>query len=103
MIEQNYGGYNGFWEFLKERRNDNCLMGCSIKGNGKEGEVVIDGKTCGLIMNHAYSLNDVIEFPDRFDKNKKKMIKLLRLRNPWGNSEWKFAWSDNSKEREQYK
>jgi len=28
---------------LKERKNENCLMGCSIKGNGKEGELIIDG------------------------------------------------------------
>lgn len=63
---------------------------------------MIEGKTCGLIMNHAYSINDIIEFPDRFDKSKKNMIKLLRLRNPWGKSEWKFAWSDKSKEKQMY-
>ena len=37
MIEQHYGGEHGFWNFILERDNDNCLMGCSVKGNGKEG------------------------------------------------------------------
>lgn len=37
-----------FWTFLLDRKNDNCLMGCSIKGNGKNGPQVIDGKETGL-------------------------------------------------------
>ena len=65
-------------------------MGCSIKGNGKEGELIIDGKPCGLILNHAYGLNDIFEIKDPKTGDK---FKLLRLRNPWGNSEWKGAWS----------
>ena len=36
MIDQHYGGSAGFWNFLKERDNDNCLLGCSIKVYGKE-------------------------------------------------------------------
>ena len=103
MIEQHYGGSKGFWDFLKERDNDNCLMGCSIKGYGKEGQLMIEGKPCGLILNHAYSLNDIIEFKDRFDKTGQNTITLLRLRNPWGKSEWKNAWSDKSEERQKYK
>lgn len=102
QIEQSYGGAEGLWKFILDRDNDNCLMGCSIKGNGKEGELQIEGKSCGLILNHAYSISDVVEFPDRFDQSGKKTVRLLRLRNPWGKSEWKFAWSDKSKEREQY-
>jgi len=43
MIEQNYGGEKGFWDFLLARKQDSCLMGCSIKGNGKEGPQVVDG------------------------------------------------------------
>jgi len=31
-IKANYGGEDGFWKFLVERDQDNCLMGCSIKG-----------------------------------------------------------------------
>jgi len=70
---------------------------------GKEGELILDGAPCGLILNHAYSLNDVITFKDSFDETGEKMIKLLRLRNPWGNTEWKNAWSDKSEEKKKYK
>jgi len=83
-----------------DRDNDNCLMGCSIKGNGKEGELIIDGKPCGLILNHAYGLNDIFEIQD---PTTKETFKILRLRNPWGKSEWKGAWSGNSEECKKYK
>jgi hypothetical protein len=39
-------------------------MGCSINGNGKGGELIIDGKPCGLILNHAYGISDIIHFED---------------------------------------
>jgi len=84
-----------------ERDNENCLLGCSIKGNGKEGPLVIDGKNSGLILNHAYSLNDIIELDDPFNKGQK--LRLLRLRNPWGKSEWLGAWSQKSEEIKKYK
>lgn len=65
-----------------ERKKDNCLMGCSIKGNGKEGAQVVDGIPTGLILNHAYSLLNVMEIDNLKDKN--DPIRLLILRNPWG-------------------
>jgi len=101
MIEQYYGGENGFWDFLLARDSDGCLLGCSIKGNGKEGPLVIDGQPTGLILNHAYGINDVMELEDPNDKNNK--LRLLRLRNPWGNSEWLGAWSGDSPEVKKYK
>jgi hypothetical protein len=78
------------------RDGDGCLLGCSIKGNGKEGPQVVEGKPTGLILNHAYGINDVMELDDPHKRGEK--IRLLRLRNPWGNSEWNGAWSDKSKE-----
>jgi len=38
---------------------------------------------------------------DPYDKT--KPIRLVQLRNPWGNSEWTGAWSDGSIEMERYK
>ena len=76
-------------------------MGCSIKSEGN-GALIIDGKDSGLIQNHAYGLNDVMELNDPFAKAKGTTIRLLRLRNPWGNSEWLGAWSSNSPEMDKY-
>jgi hypothetical protein len=42
MIE-NYGkDKEGFWEFLRDRMLQGCLLGCSIKSE-KNGAQVVDG------------------------------------------------------------
>ena len=43
----------------------------------------------GIVLGHAYSILDVAVI----DGNK-----LIQMRNPWGETEWTGAWSDNSKE-----
>jgi len=103
MIEQYYGGEKGFWDFLMQRKSDMCLLGCSIKGNGKEGQLILDGTPTGLILNHAYGINDIMELQDPFDKTGKTPLRMLRLRNPWGNSEWTGAWSGESAEMKKYR
>ena len=77
-------------------------MGCNINGNGKSGPHVIDNEPSGLILNHAYGISDIIEFTDPYEKFTQKKIRLLRLRNPWGKSEFNGAWSDNSDEMVKY-
>jgi len=99
-VEQNYGGSEGLWQLLKDRDNEGCLMGCSIKGD-TGGPLVLNGKDSGLLKNHAYSLNDILEINDPF--NEGQTVRLLRLRNPWGKSEWKGAWSGESKEMQKYR
>lgn len=91
----------GFWKFLEERKLDKCLMGCSIKGYGKAGELIIDGAPTGLILNHAYAIQDVIPLPDPFDPE--RPLRLLRVRNPWGNTEWKGEWAEGSPSFLKYK
>ena len=76
-----------------ERYRDRCIMGCSVKGNGKSGELILDGHPTGLMLNHAYSLLHVWEVSNQ---------RVVVLRNPWGQGEWKGAWSDGSKEYLKY-
>eukprot|EP00397_Hematodinium_sp_SG-2012_P015242 GEMP01015518.1.p1 GENE.GEMP01015518.1~~GEMP01015518.1.p1 ORF type:complete len:652 (+),score=147.83 GEMP01015518.1:91-2046(+) len=59
------------------------LMSASIGGDEVEFE-----RTDGLVERHAYTVIQVIEIEDQ---------RLLKLRNPWGNSkEWNGSWSDES-------
>ncbi len=47
----------------------------------------------GVISGHAYSLISVKEFEVNGET-----IRLLVLRNPWGEGEWTGAWSDKAPE-----
>ena len=75
-------------------------MGCSII-SAKNGAQIVEGAPTGLINNHAYGLENIIEIEDPWDK--KVPIKLIQLRSPWGLTEWTGAWSDGSPEIMKYK
>ncbi|CAK9029372.1 Calpain-type cysteine protease DEK1 (Phytocalpain DEK1) (Protein DEFECTIVE KERNEL 1) (ZmDEK1) [Durusdinium trenchii] len=47
--------------------------------------------TVGIVENHAYAILGIFE--TRF---RGRALKLLKIRNPWGNFEWKGDWSDAS-------
>ncbi|XP_053140905.1 calpain-3 isoform X2 [Hemicordylus capensis] len=47
----------------------------------------------GLVSGHAYSVTALEEITFKREK-----LKLVRLRNPWGQVEWNGAWSDSSDE-----
>ncbi|KAM9811890.1 calpain-5a [Syngnathus typhle] len=55
----------------------------------------------GLVKGHAYAVTDVRRvrlghgFLAFFKSNK---LEMIRLRNPWGRSEWSGPWSDSSEE-----
>ena len=56
---------------------------------GEREEVQEDG----LVRKHAYSVLSVHEF-----MHLETIQKLVRLRNPWGKTEWKLEWADGTKE-----
>jgi len=86
------------WNNLKRYIEEGCLMGCSIQaGRGEtEHELVIDGERMGVLKGHAYSIIDVFELPAHESQNYHKSHRLLRIRNPWGNKEWRGKWSEES-------
>ena len=67
-------------------------MGCSVVGD-VERQIVIDGFKTGIMTGHAYGIIDVFEI-----ESSVKVHRLLRIRNPWGEMEWKGKWSDFSEE-----
>ena len=49
-------------------------------------------KKIGIVSNHAYSLLDV--YPCVYTLSGK--LTLVKLRNPWGNTEWQGDWNFSS-------
>eukprot|EP00037_Helgoeca_nana_P024456 m.259936 g.259936 ORF g.259936 m.259936 type:complete len:514 (+) comp26643_c0_seq19:30-1571(+) len=75
-----------------------------VIGAGTTGED--QGKsnsTSGLVRGHAYSVLDARKFQDSKEGSNKETLRLVKLRNPWGKFEWEGAWSDGSKEWQEYK
>lgn len=84
-----------------EQRN---LMGCSAQG-ATEGAIRVDGENTGVLSGHAYCLNGVTEIDNNGDPQYIKdrngqpaKHRLLRIRNPWGHTEYQQKWSDYSEE-----
>lgn len=79
------------WEVIIKSRKHKSLIGASIAPNPRVREARMSN---GLVMGHAYTVTKIacIELGYR-------EIKLIRLRNPWGNEvEWKGSFSDSSYE-----
>uniref|UniRef100_A0A8C5AQM6 Calpain-3 n=1 Tax=Gadus morhua TaxID=8049 RepID=A0A8C5AQM6_GADMO len=96
-MEDFTGGVTEFYEMkeapkelnkiMKKALERGSLMGCSI-------DSLVPARfetrtTTGLVKGHAYSVTAVQE---------DSKVRLVRLRNPWGQVEWTGPWSDNSKE-----
>lgn len=76
---------------VHERLKNACLHGeCMLTTEVPQKH----DKQRGLVGGHAYSLTDA-----RTAKNNSGQdVNLVRIRNPWGNTEWTGPWSDGSRE-----
>ncbi|KAL9004653.1 MAG: hypothetical protein Q9188_002544 [Gyalolechia gomerana] len=81
-----------FWSNEVMKVNDEFLFGCSTGRFDKwQGSSSGDepGARKGLLRMHAYSIQEAKEI---------KGERLLRIRNPWGDTEWQGPWSDGSEQ-----
>ncbi|XP_059560317.1 calpain-3 isoform X2 [Myotis daubentonii] len=79
------------YKIMKKAIERGSLMGCSI-----DTVVPVQYETrmaCGLVRGHAYSVTGLEEIMFKDEK-----VKLVRLRNPWGQVEWTGSWSDGWKD-----
>lgn len=76
---------DSLWDNIVFSDKNNAIMTCTIK-EGTEGIEKV-----GLIKNHSFSLVSAQE--EEYNNEK---IKLLKLRNPFGEGEWTGDYSDNS-------
>lgn len=108
--------HSALYPVMSKAFSRNSFLGCSIDAEMDE----IEGEgPLGLVKGHAYSITgirSVIWDPSTKGKKGKsksgkgqtgangnmKNVRLLRIRNPWGDStEWQGPWSDGSKEWEE--
>ena len=68
------------WKLLKTYDSHDALIAASVSNNGE------NKRDDGIVEGHAYTVKRIYSF---------KKYKLLNLRNPWGQFEWKGKWSDN--------
>eukprot|EP01006_Ploeotia_vitrea_P026361 TRINITY_DN59350_c0_g1_i1.p1 TRINITY_DN59350_c0_g1~~TRINITY_DN59350_c0_g1_i1.p1 ORF type:complete len:707 (-),score=100.53 TRINITY_DN59350_c0_g1_i1:107-2227(-) len=80
---------------LRQCKAEGWLMGCAFRSSGGAiaGKVETTAEL-GLIGGHAYAVLDLRQV--RSSTGCQTWI--LRLRNPWGQSEWQGPWSDGSRE-----
>ncbi|XP_062061714.1 calpain-3 isoform X3 [Lepus europaeus] len=79
------------YKIMRKAIERGSLMGCSI-----DTIVPVQYETrmaCGLVKGHAYSVTGLEETLFKGEK-----VKLVRLRNPWGQVEWNGSWSDGWKD-----
>ena len=73
------------WKMLKKAKAMGYYLATNTKANP-------NAEKYGLVEGHAYSLTNLEEF----EIGNGKMLRLIQLRNPWGNFEWTGNFSDQS-------
>ncbi|XP_046876368.1 calpain-5-like isoform X2 [Hypomesus transpacificus] len=80
------------FEDLQKVYNRDGIICSSIEAASHEIEARMP---CGLVKGHAYA---VTEMKSVHLEKEGQAVPLIRMRNPWGKTEWNGAWSDSSAE-----
>ena len=94
----------GLWARMMEADDGHFIMtaGSDDLNNGSDSLI----EKIGIAGSHAYSLLAVFEFENidgqyrnmdsEESREGKEVERVVKLRNPWGQGEWKGEWSDDS-------
>ncbi|GCB84222.1 hypothetical protein scyTo_0024972, partial [Scyliorhinus torazame] len=83
------------YQNLLKAHSRKSLISCSIRP--ESGDQLEAQMGCGLVKGHAYGVTDVRKvrigegLMSYFNKEK---LYMVRMRNPWGSTEWNGPWSD---------
>lgn len=92
------------WKRIVEADRMGYIMACGTDDIGGTGNDSRDNST-GLCGNHAYSLLAAYEIVNEYGRKRAlnpgepsnpSNQRVVKVRNPWGQGEWKGAWSDSS-------
>lgn len=85
------------WTEIAQAEKNNWIMtaGTDDIQNGSDAYI----EKIGICGSHAYSLLSAVEIYENQgkysrDPNRGRKIRLILMRNPWGQNEWKGEWSD---------
>jgi len=88
------------FKVMKKERNNRALLAAAIPA--KSSSEMEQSTDIGLVIGHAYGITAVkrvaLEGSGLFNFFNRDKLSMVRLRNPWGGSEWKGAFSDGSPE-----
>ncbi|XP_078389850.1 calpain-5-like [Cetorhinus maximus] len=87
------------YQNLLKAHSRRSLISCSIRP--ESGDQLEAQMGCGLVKGHAYGVTDVRKVrigEGLLSYFKKEKLYMIRMRNPWGSTEWKGPWSDGSEE-----
>ncbi|KAF7651771.1 hypothetical protein LDENG_00105860 [Lucifuga dentata] len=96
-LSQDSDHQKAFFQTLAKAHECKALITCSIRP--AEGEAVESVLDCGLVRGHAYGITAVRNVrleENLLKKNGTSRLFMLRMRNPWGTTDWMGAWSQGS-------
>jgi Calpain family cysteine protease/Calpain large subunit, domain III len=82
------------WSMMIRFFRQGSLLGCSNSLKGQDGEQTDEVGGDGIWNNHAYGIMDIRDI---------KGLKLIRIRNPWGEGEWKGTFGDEDEEWDKHR
>ncbi|KAK5848331.1 hypothetical protein PBY51_005956 [Eleginops maclovinus] len=97
-LSQHSDQRRAFFQTLAKAHERKALITCSIRP--AEGETVESVLDCGLVRGHAYGITAVRKMR-LAEMGWMSRLFMVRMRNPWGTTDWTGAWSQGSQEWQQ--